>query len=315
MRTAFAAAIILSALPALATAHADEPQKGTVGAPVTTPTTGETTEFHLERHDLMLEAGFQLTPAGEAVPVQLNAEFSGIHTIDGRHILFRYDASGGATAGYGGNGTPNFIFAGGQLKLDGIAGVRLLPNQHWSPIVAAGTNAQVSAIAVPGYGLGGAPNTGNSLAGLQGVNGIIAGRVLFGASYLNGRNSLLLGVFAQEADRAPASFAQGRAYTEGGVTAEWDLARRAAIILEGTAGETFKTANPIFGTTDQAAHIQGDLGVRYLIGKWAWVGGDLRVSTDIDVTHVNGGPTYTTVTTPAFAAMLGAGVALPGSSK
>jgi hypothetical protein len=227
----------------------------------------------------VVQGGFGEGAYGQALAGLAGLKTTGIESLASRRLVLDWDAQGGFVGGYGGNEHPGFGFAGVDLDSRVELGYRLLPRSAWSPYLATGAQFAWSVIAVPSAPAGG-PNAMNRLDGLAGDTGRVASRYSAGGSHLIGRHSLLLTALAQEALRAPASWAKGSLYFELGLHAQYDLSRSLRLDVEALYGKTGKKSEPAFDSTRVANHWEALLAAKKMFLKGFWVALDGKISKD-----------------------------------
>jgi hypothetical protein len=267
-------------------------------------------EFNSTSKSVTVGGGFEQGPYGEAIPAQVGVELKGFQTADDRQAIKQWQVGAGAKGGYGGNEHPAFWFAGGSLKLDGSYDRRFF-RSNWSPIAGVAGKLDADAIAVLGRPLDEA-NKNNNLNGLAGINGVLAGRGNLGVSYINGRHSLYATTFLQIDGRSPGDLSQTKAFTEGGVHLQYDLASSFYAAVEVLGGVSPKTHDPIFSATDQASRFETDLALRKTIYKGWWAGIDAKIEGDGNKTTYAGSPiVYSTRNQLDAGAFLTVGIPVP----
>ena len=257
---------------------------------------------------LVVQGGFGEGAFGEAIEGFAGLQSTGIGSLARRELLLDWDAHGGFVGGYGGNEHPGFGFAGVALDSRAELAYLLLPRSVWSPYVATGAQFALSAIAISSAPPGG-PNAMNRLDGLAGDTGRVATRDSVGGSYLMGRHLLLLAAFAQEALRAPASWARSSLYFELGLRAQYDVSRSLRLEVEALYGKTGKKSEAAFGSTTEANHWEALLEAKKTLFKGFWVALGGRVSRDSNRTvYLESSIAYVTLTPLAWSAALALGI-------
>jgi len=234
-----------------------------------------TDDFAYELRGVFLHATFVVDTFGKAIPVLIDAQWSGVKS-DARKYLLLWDCAGGFTGGYGGNTDSKFFFFGANLGASGELGRRLMPQAPVSPYLGARAIFEGSAVAMTGVALD-AYDTVNSVAGLGGFNGALALRVNFGASALSRTHSLVAGLFLQESVREPGSFASGPLFSELGARGQLDLEHDLNAAIELTYGTTFAAYDSVFEVTNEARRFAATASLRKMLGRY-WLSLDGKIT-------------------------------------
>jgi len=232
-------------------------------------------DFADELRGAFLHATFVVDTFGKAIPVLIDAQWSGVESDARKHLLL-WDCTGGFTGGYGGNTDSKFFFFGANIGASGELGRRLTPQAPVSPYLGARAIFDGSAVAMTGVALG-AYDTVNSVAGLGGFNGAFALRVNFGASALGEAHSLVTSLFLQESVRRPGSPASGPLFSELGVRGQLDLEHDLNAAIELTYGTTFAAYDSVFEVTNQASRFAATAFLRKMLGRY-WLTLDGKIT-------------------------------------
>ncbi len=161
-------------------------------------------------------------------------------------------------------------------------------------------NGDLSVMTHPGTTLG-KLNTLNDANGVLGVNARGLVRAAIGLSMLEGKHALVLVAFFQEAGNAPDVYTPGMAYSEGGVAARFDIARRLTASLEALAGRSATRTEAALDTTVQSsyAEISGLVRGSFKNGIWLALSGVYGRQFDHRVYRASM-TTYNTANAPDF---------------
>ncbi len=256
----------------------------------------------------MADFGFGSSAVGFALLGELGAEATGIHTWRDRQLLLQWDALLAARGGALGNTYPLTTLLGGVGAGFVEAGYRLQHRARWSFYAGGRLSGDLSILPRPGSSLA-ELNSLNNLDGVGGLSAHGAIRVAAGASFLDGKRSLLLTAFFQEEGRARAVYTPGDAFAEGGIAGRFDLADRLTASVEVRAGRGLVSTESALATTDQTTYVAFTALLRWVFrdGVWLALSGDLSRQFDHRI-YTSTGNTYNTADAPAFDLQLTCGV-------
>ena len=230
---------------------------------------------------------------------ELGGQWAAVHTFRDGRWLVQWDALLAARGGTLANTYP-FLSLYGAHEVAWIeGGYRFRPPQRWSPYVGARIGSDARIMFHPGLPLSDFDNVNNA----DGVGGAGAGgvvRVDFGASFLNLDRSLLLVAFVQEALQARESNTPSYAFTQVGVAARFDIARRLLLSLEGAWGVTPARRDPPRGLTDRTTRAGVTATLRRTFPNGMWISAGTSLQRDTDHVVYSGGRTYDTGNAPVF---------------
>ena len=236
---------------------------------------------------------------GDTLMAQLGGQSAGLHLTRGMWLL-QWDVLVAAKAGYLANQNPYLFLVGVHALAWAEGGARFAPSRSWSPYggLRLANEAQL-------MGHLGGPRSDfertNAVDGVGGVSERASFRVAAGMSFLEGRDSLLLVLFAQEALRAPTVHTQGLAFTEVGLGARFDLSRSFMASLEGVWGVTpARTMVP--ARTDRTTHLGLSATLRKIFKNGMWLGASVSLDRDSDhAVDAETGTVFDTANAPTFA--------------
>jgi hypothetical protein len=279
--------VALLLLLVAAPAAADEPEPPAAAPPQPSPSAYRDVSL-----GPVLTAGLGLGLIGDDLVGELGGETLALASLDDDHWLLQWDALVAFRGGVLANTTPytSFLGASGRGYLE--LGNRLAPASAWSGYLAARLAINLQVMAHPGTALS-SLDTLNTSDGFGGLTADGAVRVAGGASFLRADTSLLLVGFLQEAAIAPGVVLPGRAFTELGVSARYDLARSLTVFAEALGGLTPTAANDALHQTDQTLRLQVSGGLRKTFGNGLWLGVAASYTRDSDhVVYAQAGKSY-----------------------
>lgn len=246
----------------------------------------------------ILDAGIGSSWVGDTLMAELGGQTAGIRSLR-RGWLLQWDVLAAAKAGYLANENPYLFLLGAHAVAWAEAGVRFIPRSLWSPYGALRLANETQILGHPGEALS-ALETRNAVDGVGGVNARAAVRVAAGASWLDGRESLLLVGFAQEAFRAPTLHTVGLAFTELGLAARVDASGSVMASFEGVWGVTpARSVQP--GLTDQTTHLGLSTTFRKIFKNGMWIAASALLERDTNhLVYADTGATFDTASAPTF---------------
>ncbi len=318
------AALLLKAAVALADDAAAEPMSVRLEndrAPLEPWEMNEPWEMK-ETRGVVLHGTYVVDTFGKAIPVLIDFQWAGIRTFSDDKYLVVFDAAAGATAGYGGNSYPTFLFFGGHLRGQVDGGLRLKPSNAVSPYVGLSALLDASAVAITTAPINQYDRV-NPVDGLAGLNQASALRANVGLSNLwrselNGtpKQALLVTLFAEEALRRPGRAPSAMFFTDVGVHAQLDLlsgpfeGAPLTASLDALWGTAFTRTDTTFQETHLPTHFKVTASVRKHFGR-VWLAIDGLIHADGDtVTSLTTKNTYVTSTPVWASAGLSFGVSL-----
>lgn len=260
------------------------------------------------------DASLGATPVGDALMFELGAESAGLRSYGVSRWLFQWDALVAGRGGYLANEHPFFLLIGLHGRAWGELGIRLDAPRRWSPYVGARLGGDFLVMPHPGLSLW-ALDTVNSVDGVGGVVSRGIARVDAGLSLLDGSQSLLLTAFVQEALDAPETNTPGYAFTEGGVGARCDMARRLFASLEFAAGAAPPRTVAALGLSDRTWHAQITTTFWKVFGNGMWIGASAQAERKADDLVYAAGSTYRTADPPTLTLTLLYGLPLWKSAR
>jgi hypothetical protein len=225
--------------------------------------------------------GYGSSMVGDSLLGELGGQFTGIQSFRDRALLVQWNGLLAARGGILGNTKPYTELIGGHAVASAEAGYRWRRGRRWSPYTGANLNGDLTLLDHPGTSFG-QLNTLNDLDGVGGFNSHGAVRVDAGASWLAGAHSLLLVAFFQETVRAAGVYTPGITFSELGLAARWDVARRLTLSLEGLAGRAPSTTQPSLATIDQKTDVALSAVARKLFANGMWLGATSSLGRQMD---------------------------------
>jgi hypothetical protein len=261
------------------------------------------------------DIGYGSSAGGDTILAELGAEYVGIQTFRSRSLLVQWDTLLAARGGIVGNTLPYTSVAGGHTLANAEAGYRFQRHGRFSFYLGGRLNGDLSIVTHPGTTLG-ELNRLNNADGVLGVNASGAVRVDLGLSMLDGKRSLVLVAFFQEAGIAPDVYTSGIAYSEGGVAARFDIARRLTASLEAFAGRGATRTQAALDTTVQSSYaaLSGVVRGSFRNGIWLALSGMYGREFDHRVYRASM-TTYNTANAPDFNVTLLLGIPFVWNKK
>jgi hypothetical protein len=239
----------------------------------------------------VITAGFGTSSAGYDLMGEVGGEYVGIRSFALRAWLVQWDALLAGRAGILANEHPFMALAGAHERGNVEAGSRVLPHEAWSPYWGFGLDTDLQVLTAPGVPIGNLDRY-NNVDGVGGVTANGAIRVAVGASWLTSSHSVLLEVFFQEALRAPEVDAGGISFSEGGLSARWDIFQSFTLHVAAFAGRSPALHNTALNYTEQTVHAELDGDLRKTFRNGMWLGAELNLFQESHTLAYVAGHTY-----------------------
>ncbi|MBS2030650.1 MAG: hypothetical protein JST54_22290 [Deltaproteobacteria bacterium] len=281
MRRAFLTIVLLLvAAPARADeAPATDPLSVNADETLVPDTLPTETEFKASEHGLALSLSVETAAFGYAALTQASGDVWGSRSFLSHRVLTQWTASLGPSAGLIANSYTPEPIVGGSGAGSGELGLRVLPDNDWSPYIGFGAKGGIQALAVTNVPLRGYDRV-NNVAGEAGVNGSIAGRVTLGGSWMQLSRSLVAGAFLQEDFRTPPTLPSGVAYNELGFGGSYTLSNGLLITLEGLYGSNREETDRHFHSVNRSIYMAASGALRMRLGSRMWLAVEAHISDD-----------------------------------
>ncbi len=268
------------------------------------------TEFDSISLGAVVGFGVGSSAIGVSLLGDLGAEFVGVRSFRQTRWLVQWDGLISARGGIVGNTLPYIGLAGIHTLASAAGGYRWMYMHRWSLYTGVKVTGDFSLLVPPG----GPYSDLKTLNDIDSVGGLTArGALRFdvGVSFIDGRRSLLLVGFFQEALQAPGVYAPAASFSEGGLEARFDVAHKLTIELNGLAGRTPVMTQAALQTADQAtyAEVSGQVRKIFVNGMWLTLSGSFSRQFDRR-TYQGSAIVYDTANAPAFGFVLLYGISL-----
>ncbi|MFT3837262.1 MAG: hypothetical protein QM723_09735 [Myxococcaceae bacterium] len=251
-------------------------------------------------------AGYQLTG-------NLGFQVFGLTSTERKYLLI-WDAQVAFRPGGLARTHTNELFLGGEgdgtVSLHHRVSSKL--TDTWCPVVGVGAGAGLLVAGTPGTPLS-QLDTINSVDGYGGIVPYGTLRIAAGFSWLKSRHAFLIEAVGQELLRGSGVVAPFAAFSEGGLSARYDIAGSLSLI-----GEAFYGVTPENGYQGLHAHYQSrrlslDLKARKTFANRWWAGAFFGLSQEgASVTYEQQKTTFTVNNAPVFRFGLSVGLPLGG---
>jgi hypothetical protein len=252
-------------------------------------------------------AGYQLTG-------QLGFQAFGLTSSERKYLVI-WDADVAFRPGGLARTHTNELFLGGE----GEAAVSLHHRVNskltdtWCPIVGVGAGAGLLVDGTPGVPLS-QLDTINSVDGYGGIVPYGTLRIAAGLSWLKTRHAFLIELVGQELLRGSGVVAPFAAFSEGGISARYDIAGDLTAIVEGFYGVTPDNGYPGLRAHYQARRLSLDVTARKTFANRWWAGAFFGLSQEgAVVTYEEQKTSFTVTNAPTFRFGLKVGMPLGGA--
>ncbi len=250
----------------------------------------------------IFDAGIGTTPVGDSLLGELGGQSVGLRRL-GKRWLIQWDGLVALKGGTLAAAHPYTALVGGHARLFAESGYRFSPGR-WSPYLGLRLSGDLQALLPPGHGFGDL-DTINNIDGVGDLNLSGAVRIAGGASFLAGRRSLLVDLFAQEDGRIGETNLPAAAFTDVGLTLRFDLERSLEVTAEGFWGATGSKSTPALQLTDTTTHLGATVSARKIFANAMWLGATLADSVERDsVRYQSPDRTFDTQSAPTFSFVL-----------
>jgi hypothetical protein len=260
-------------------------------------------------HGAILDASFGTAAPGDTIFAELGGESLGLRTLGCTRFMLQWDVLGALEAGWLGNEHPFLFLIGPHLLASLELDARLFRTKRWSPYVGVGISGEASVLEHPGLSSSDL-TTVNYVDGVGGSVGRGAARIVFGASMLDTRRSLLFYLFGQEQLQGAETVTPAESFTEIGIGARYDVTGSVVATLEGLFGMAPSTTNDYLGLHDTTTRLAAQGSVRKVFANGMWLGLAASIEQDRDHVAYASGVTFDTANAPTFRATLTLGVPL-----
>ncbi len=263
-----------AALLGASAAHAEEPR------------------FEVVARGATVQAAIGMSRAGYRLTGDVGGESAGMRSF-GRRWLLSWDVLVSGRVGVLANKEPYLSLFGMRASAFVEPAYRFF-DHGWSPVVSARLGGDASVLWNPLASLADL----RTLNDMDGVGGVVARglvRAGGGASFLDGRRSLLLQFFAQEVLQAHGVNSDGKALSEIGVGARFDWTWGVSAAFEATAGTTLGLEDPALQRTSRTTRIGAAGSARKIFANGMWLA--LFASIARDSQHVTYEATQTSFVT------------------
>jgi hypothetical protein len=255
---------------------------------------------------VVVSGSFETAPVGDAILGELGGAWGGLRAFPDRLWIMQWDVLATLKAGVLGSEHP-YLFLIGPHGSSWVEGDRRFGLAKTTFYLGARVSGDASSLGNPDVKSFAAINS------VDGVGGIVArgsARITGGASYLDAKHSLLVGLFVQEELDAPEINTPSYAFAELGLSARFDVARSFMGSVEGLCGITPTRGDATRSTTDSTMRCSVAAAFRKIFANGVWLGATLSYERDTDHLVYAGGGTYDTASAPTFAVALSLGVPL-----